>query len=86
MLLRKSYLFKKIITEIVPVLPLYIVLFVRWWRFLYIINIISIEENKLSNDEFFADSIDTPEEGVEHHGRLECLKVAISKGKVLGGK
>ena len=69
-----------------PVLLLYIVLFVRWWRFLYIINIISFGENKLNDDEFFTDSIDTPEEGVEHHRRLVCLKVAISKGKVLGGK
>ena len=69
-----------------PVLLLYIELFVRWWRFPYIINIISFEGNKLNDDEFFADSIDTPEEGVEHHRRLVCLKVAISKGKVLGGK
>ena len=30
--------------------------------------------------------MDTPNEGVEQHRRQECLKGAIKKGKVLGGK
>ena len=43
-------------------------------------------ENILNDVEFFADAVDTPKEGVEQHRKRECLKRAISKGKVLGGK
>ena len=35
---------------------------------------------------FFADTVDTPKKGVEQHRKRECLKSAISKGKILGGK
>ena len=37
---------------------------------------------------FFADTVDTPKEGVEQRRKRECLKGAISKGKayLLGGK
>ena len=35
-------------------------------------------ENITNNDEFFADTIHTPKESVEHHRKRECLKRAIS--------
>ena len=45
-------------------------------------------ENILNNDEFFAYRIDTPKKDIDQHKKRECLKPAISKGKVylLGGK
>ena len=43
-------------------------------------------ENILNDDEFFGDTVDTPKEGLEQHGKRKCLKGVISKGKVLGGK
>ena len=45
-------------------------------------------EKILNDEEFFEDTVDTPKESVEQHTKRECLKCAISKGKVylLGGK
>ena len=43
-------------------------------------------ENILNDEEFFGDTVNTPKEGVEQHKKRECLKSAISKGKVLDGK
>ena len=43
-------------------------------------------ENILNDDDFFGDIVDTPKEGIEQHRKRECLKGALSKGKVLGGK
>ena len=43
-------------------------------------------ENILNDDEFFGDTVDTPKEGLEQHGKRKCLKGVISKSKVLGGK
>ena len=43
-------------------------------------------ESMLNDDQFFADTADTPREGIEQHKKGECLNSAISKGKVLGGK
>lgn len=36
-------------------------------------------ENIRSNDEFFADIVDTPKEVIEHHRKREYLKGAINK-------
>ena len=41
-------------------------------------------EKMLNDEEFFADTVDIPKEGVEQHRKRECLKGAISKA--LGGK
>ena len=38
-------------------------------------------ENTLNDDEFFADTVDTPKEAAEQHRKRQCLKGAISKGK-----
>ena len=40
----------------------------------------------LLDNEFFADTVDTPKESVEQYRKQECLKSALSKGKILGGK
>ena len=36
-------------------------------------------EKMLNDEEFFADTVDIPKEGVEQHSKRECLKGAISK-------
>ena len=46
-------------------LPLYVILFVICWLFRHVIKMISDSENILNDDEFFADTVDTPKE-VQH--------------------
>ena len=41
--------------------------------------------DKLNDDEFFGDIVDTPKEGIEKHKKREELKNAVDKGK-LGDK
>ena len=43
-------------------------------------------ENRLNDGEFFADSIDTPAEGVEQYRKRQFLKDVINKVKVVGEK
>ena len=43
-------------------------------------------ENILKDDRFFADTVDAPKNGLEQHGKQECLKGVISKYKVLDDK
>ena len=43
-------------------------------------------ERMSNKDEFFVDTFDTLKEVSEQQGKRECLKGAIIKGKVLGGK
>ena len=64
------------ITEVLLVLPLYLILFFIWWRFR-----LTDVENILNDDEFFGDIVDTPKEGIKQHKKRECLKDAIDKGK-----
>ena len=77
---------KKMITEVLLILPLYVTLFLIWWRFRQLIKAMADVENMLNDDDFLADTVDTQKEGVEQHRKPECLKSAISKGKILGGK
>ena len=54
------------------------------WRFCYVIKMMSDAENILDNNECFADTANTPKEGIEQHKKREkreCLKGAISKEK-----
>ena len=44
---------KKITTEVLLILPLYLILFVIWWRFRHLINLMADVENILNEDEFF---------------------------------
>ena len=45
-----------------------------------------VVENRFNNDEFFADTGDTPEKDVEQHGKQECLKGPINKRKALSNR
>ena len=40
-------------TEVLLILPLYLILFVIWWRFRHLINIMADVENILNEDDFF---------------------------------
>ena len=75
------WLLKKMITELLLVLPLYLMLFFIWYRFRHLIKIMADAEDIL-NDEFFGDVVDTPKEGIEQHKKWEELKGIIDKGKL----
>ena len=79
-------LIKKMITELLLILPLYLTLFLIWWQFRHLIEAIAGVENILNDDYFFGDTVDTPKESIEQHRKGERLKDALSKGKVLGSK
>ena len=74
--------------EVLLILPLYLILFLIWWRFRHLIKAMADVENILNDDDFFGDTVDTPKEGIEQHRKRECLKSVISKGKayLLGSK
>ena len=76
------------VTEVLLLLPLYLILFLIWWRFRHLIKIMADVENILNDDDFLGDSVDTPKEGIEQHRKRECLKSVISKDKayLLGSK
>ena len=44
---------KKMTTEVLLILPLYLILFVIWWRFRHLINLMADVENILNEDDFF---------------------------------
>ena len=67
------------ITEVLLILPLYLIVFFIWWRFRHLIKIMA-DVGDILND-YFGDVVDTPNEGIEQHEKLECLKSAIDKGK-----
>ena len=49
-----------------------------------VINIMKAKadiENILNDDDFFGDTVDTPKEGIELHGKRECLKSVIGRSK-----
>ena len=70
------------ITEVLLVLPLYLILFFIWWRFRRLIEIMACAGDMLNDDDFFGDVVDTPEEGIEQHKKQEELKSVIDKGKL----
>ena len=72
---------KKLITEVLLILPLYLILFFIWWRFWHLIKAMTDVGNILNDDDFFGYIGDTPKEGIEQHRKRECLKSVISKGK-----
>ena len=76
------------ITEVLLILPLYLILFFIWWRFQPVIKAMATVENILSDGDFFGDIVDTPREDTEQHKKRECLKSVIDKGKahLLGHK
>ena len=76
------------ITEVLLVLPLYLILLFIWWQFRHLIKITADVGDILNDNEFFGDVVDTPKEGIEQHKKRECLKSVIDKGKahLLGHK
>ena len=60
------------ITEVLLILPLYLILFFIWWRFRHLIKAMDDVENILNDDDFFGDIVDTPKEGIEQHRKREC--------------
>ena len=76
------------ITEVILILPLYLILFFIWWRPRHLIKIMADAGDILKDDEFFRDIVDTPKENTEQHKKREQLKSVIDKGKadLLGHK
>ena len=74
------------ITDVLLILPLYLILLFIWWRFRYLTKIMADVGDILNDD--FGDAVDTPKEGIEQHKKQECLKSVIDKGKahLLGHK
>ena len=62
------------ITEVLLVLPLYLILFFIWWRFRLLIKIMADVGVILNVDEVFGDNVDTPKKGTEKHKKREELK------------
>ena len=62
------------ITEVLLILPLYLILFFIWWRFRRLIKIMADVGDTLNDD--FDDVVDTPKEGIEQHKKREELKVS----------
>ena len=54
------------ITEVLLVLPLYLVLFFIWWRFQPLTKAMT-DVGVLNDDAFPGDTADTPKEGSEQH-------------------
>ena len=50
---------KKMITEVLLILPLYLIWFFIWWRFRHLIKIMADAQNILNKDDFFGDIVDT---------------------------
>ena len=53
------------ITEVLLVMPLYLMLFFIWWQFRHLIQIMASVGDILNNDDFFGDVVDKPKEGIE---------------------
>ena len=47
------------ITEVLLILPLYMIWFFIGWRFQFLIKIMADVENTLNDDDFFGDIVDT---------------------------
>ena len=76
------------ITEVLLVLPLYLMLFFIWWQFWPLIKAIVDVGDILNNDDFLGGTADTPKKGIEQHKKWEELKSIMDKGKghLLGDK
>ena len=69
------------ITEVLLILPLYLIVFI-WWRFRHLIKIMADAGNILNDNKFCRDIVDTTKEGIEQHKKQEELKDAIDKGRL----
>ena len=75
------FILKKMITEVLLILPLYLILLFIWWRFRNLIKAMTDVEDIFDND-FFGDIVDTPKEGIEQLKKREYLKSVLDKGKL----
>ena len=73
---------KKMITEVLLILPLYLILLFIWYRFRHLINTMAAVGDILNDNDFFGDVVDPPKEYIEQHKKRESLKDVISLGKV----
>ena len=51
---------KKMFTEVLLILPLYLILFFIWYQFQHLIKIMGDAENILNDNELFGDVVETP--------------------------
>ena len=72
---------EKMITEVLLVLPLYLILFFIWHRFRHLIKVMADVGEILNDYEFFGDAVDTQKEGTEQHRKREELKSVMDKDK-----
>ena len=68
------------ITDVLLILPLYLILLFIWWQFRHLIKIM-VDVGDILNDDF-GDVVDNPKEGIEQHKKREEFKSVIDKGKV----
>ena len=76
---------KKMITEVLLALPLYLILFFIWWGFQPLIKALTYVGDTFY-DHFFDDVADTPKESIAQHRKREQLKSVLGKrqGNLLG--
>ena len=55
------------ITEVLLTLLLYLALFLIWWQFRHLIKAMTDVENILNDDDFFGDTVNTPNESIDQH-------------------
>ena len=70
------------ITEVLLILPLYLILFFICWRFRYLIKIMVDVNDTFNDDKFFGDVIDTRKEATEQHKKRKELKDAVDTGRL----
>ena len=70
------------ITEVLLVLPLYLILFFIWWRFRHLIKAMTDVVNIFNDDDFLRDTVDKPKEGTQQYKKREELKNLIDRGKL----
>ena len=70
------------ITEVLLVLPLYLILIFIWCQFQRLIKIMASVGDILNDDKFFGYVTDTPKEDTEQLKKREELKSIIDRGKL----
>ena len=72
---------KKMITEVLLPLPLYLILFFICWQFQPLIKAMT-DVGDTFDDDFFGDVVDSAKEDIEQHKKRECLKSVIDKDRI----
>ena len=69
------------ITEVLFVLPLYLILFLIWWRFRPLIKAMADVGDILNDVDFLGDTADTPKKGIEQHKKTRRIKECHRQGQ-----